>query len=87
MRTTVEFPDDLLRQAKKAALERDITLRALLIEALRRELAVGPVGAGRRVTRALVRTSAGCPVVGMGPEELSAAEAETEIGRIRDLAG
>jgi hypothetical protein len=35
MRTSVEIPDPLLRQAKRAARERGTTLRQLLLEGLR----------------------------------------------------
>ena len=36
MRTTLDLPDPLFRQAKKLALERKIPFRALVTEALRR---------------------------------------------------
>lgn len=36
MKTTIEVSDELMRRAKHAALERDITLRALIEEALER---------------------------------------------------
>lgn len=35
MRTSVDIPDPLLRQAKKAARERGTTLRQLVVEGLR----------------------------------------------------
>ena len=38
MKTTVEIEDGLLRQAKKAAVDRDCTLRELIDRGLRREL-------------------------------------------------
>ena len=38
MKTTVDIADDLLRQAKKAALEGRTTLRDLIERGLRREL-------------------------------------------------
>ena len=38
MRTTLELADDLLRSAKIAAVERGITLRELVSQALQREL-------------------------------------------------
>ena len=41
MKTTVELSDELLMAAKKAAIERRTTLRALVESGLRRELA-GP---------------------------------------------
>ena len=38
MKTTVEIPDALLDEAKKVAVRQDTTLRALIIEGLRRIL-------------------------------------------------
>ncbi|HEY8903383.1 MAG TPA: hypothetical protein VIM48_06730 [Chthoniobacterales bacterium] len=40
MKTTVELPDDLMVAAKKLAIERRTTLRALVEQGLRRELAM-----------------------------------------------
>lgn len=39
MRTTLDLPDPLFRQAKKLARERQIPFRALVAEALRRAIA------------------------------------------------
>jgi hypothetical protein len=47
MRTTVNLPDELLRQARKRAAEEDTTLTALLADGLRLRLA-GPAAPGRR---------------------------------------
>ncbi len=38
MKTTIEVPDDLLLEAKKTALNRRTTLRALVVSGLKREL-------------------------------------------------
>ena len=38
MKTTIDLPDDLVAQAKRAALERRTTLRALVDRGLRREI-------------------------------------------------
>ncbi|MGJ3243734.1 MAG: hypothetical protein ACFE0O_12400 [Opitutales bacterium] len=38
MRTTVDLPDPLFRQAKRLAAERGTTVRSLIIEALRMSL-------------------------------------------------
>jgi len=46
MRTTIRLDDDLLRRAKREALERGTTLTAVIEDALRRALA--PTGSGRR---------------------------------------
>ena len=39
MRTTINLPDDLILQAKKAALEADTTLTEVIADALREALA------------------------------------------------
>lgn len=43
MRTTIRLDDELLRDAKRAALERGTTLTAVIEDALRRALAPGAV--------------------------------------------
>ena len=51
MKTTIEISDPLLRRAKRLAVKRGITLRAVIEDALRMELAaseVRPVGASIR---------------------------------------
>jgi hypothetical protein len=40
MKTTIEVPDDLILEAKRAALNRKTTLRALMLSGLRRELSL-----------------------------------------------
>lgn len=42
MKTTVDIDDELLRAAKKAAIDRHTTLRELMERGLRRELAPAP---------------------------------------------
>ena len=51
MRTTVDLPDELLRQARTRAAEEGTTLTALLTEGLR--LRLGDAQAGRRRQRKL----------------------------------
>ena len=41
MKTTIEIPDPLFRQAKVAAVKRGVTLKKLLVSALRNELGSG----------------------------------------------
>ena len=38
MKTTIEIPDPLFRQAKVAAVKRGVTMKALVVNALRNEL-------------------------------------------------
>ncbi len=42
MRTTLDLPDEVLKRAKIAAVERGVTLRELIGSALVRDLAAGP---------------------------------------------
>jgi hypothetical protein len=48
MRTTVDLPDDLLKRAKIAAVERGVTLRELIGSALAKDLAARPLPPKRR---------------------------------------
>jgi len=48
MKTTIDLPDDLLIEAKKAAAERRTTIRALVELGLRHELKAGAAKAGKR---------------------------------------
>ena len=49
MKTTVELPDELLREAKVTAAKRGVALRQLIEDALKRELKTGQalIGGGR----------------------------------------
>lgn len=58
MRTTVDFPDQLLRQAKAAAAHDGRTLREFLIEAVEQRLAGKNLASRKRVTLPLVRSKA-----------------------------
>jgi predicted transcriptional regulator len=49
MRTTIRLDDELLRAAKRAALDRGTTLTAVIEDALRRALAPGAVQAPEHV--------------------------------------
>jgi hypothetical protein len=52
MKTTVDLPDDLMIEVKKAAAERRTTIRAMVERGLRRELAApDPDRRGRRRIR------------------------------------
>lgn len=58
MRTTLDLPDELLKRAKIAAVERGVTLKDLIGSALRQELDAGPRPAlQRRVTFPLLRSA------------------------------
>jgi hypothetical protein len=42
MKTTINLPDDLFRDAKKVAIERNITLTELFAQAVRHEISESP---------------------------------------------
>lgn len=49
MRTTIELPDELLKRAKIAAVERGVSLKDLVREALAKDLSAAATPAPRRV--------------------------------------
>jgi hypothetical protein len=51
MKTTVELPDELMIEVKKAAAERRTTIRALVERGLRRELESAPASPRRPTIR------------------------------------
>ena len=87
MRTTIEVTDPLLREAKKVALERNTTLRAIVESALERELNFYRGHTGRRVTEPLVHVSPVCPILQMGPADLAAADAAADVDKINGHVG
>ncbi len=59
MRTTIDLPDQLLKQAKVTAIERGGTLRELIQSALEKELSTpGVAKKAKRLTRPLFRSKA-----------------------------
>ncbi|MDA0323016.1 MAG: type II toxin-antitoxin system VapB family antitoxin [Verrucomicrobia bacterium] len=78
MRTTIEIPDSLLAKAKKAAIERKTTLRALVEAGLRKLLSAHDECGGHRITGPMVQVSKSCPVLQLGPADFSAVDAEAD---------
>ena len=75
MRTTLDLPDDVLRQAKIAAVERGSSLRQLVIDALARELgAAAP--ARRRMVAAPIRLAADAPLRSLSLQAVRLLDAE-----------
>jgi hypothetical protein len=89
MRTTLDLPDDVLRRAKIAAVERGSSLRQLVIDALRREIEPPGQSRRRRMTRAPVTLAADAPLRTLSPEEIKRLDSETdmdaEAARVRAL--
>ena len=78
MRTTLDLPDDVLRRAKIEAVERNSTLRQLVIAALQREMAT----AGRprrRLERAPVRLAPDAPLRRLSPEQVKRLDDEASV--------
>jgi hypothetical protein len=61
MKTTVDLPDDLVIEVKKAAAERRTTIRELVERGLRRELAATPVSRAERRSIRWVTVDGGLP--------------------------
>ncbi len=74
MKTTVEIPDDLLREAKRLAAEEGTTVRALVEQGLRTVIAARRAGGTFRLRRVTFRGH------GLRPEA-----AAHGWGRIREL--
>ncbi len=74
VRTTLDLPDDVLRRAKIAAVERGSTLRQLVIDALRREIAAERPR--RRMTSAPVKLALDAPLRTLSPQEVKRLDAE-----------
>ena len=75
MRTTLDLPDDVLRQAKIAAVERGLTLRQVVIDALKHELG-SAAPRRRRLTKPPVQLSADAPLRSLSPDEIKRLDAE-----------
>jgi hypothetical protein len=72
MKTTIEIADPLLRQAKRAAAREGTTVRALIEQGLRRELAERRRKGGFRLRRVTVRGKGLQPGLDYSWERLSA---------------
>lgn len=79
MRTTLDLPDDLLRQAKIAAVQRGSTLRDLMANGLRRELSAASSSAQPAGKLPAIKLPANAPVLHMKPAALKAALAAEDI--------
>ncbi len=82
MRTTLDLPDELLKRAKIAAIERGVTLRELIGSALVNDLGLEPMP---RRTRHKLRfplfASARPGTLELGRNELAEIEAEEDLRR------
>lgn len=89
MRTTLDLPDDLLRRAKIAAVERGSNLRQLVTDALRHELEGVAPASRRRMTEAPITLATDAPMRTLSIEAVkqldSESVAEAEAARAHAL--
>ena len=76
MRTTLDLPDDLLRKAKIEAVERGSTLRQVVIDALKREIALND-RPRKRMSRPPVRLAADAPLRTLSAEAVKKLDSES----------
>lgn len=76
MRTTLDLPDDILRRAKIAAVERGSTLRQLITDALQHELEGRSAAKPRRITGPLVTLSDDAPLRHLSPDDVKRLDTE-----------
>lgn len=77
MRTTLDLPDDILRRAKIAAVERGSSLRQLVTDALRREIEGTAPSTRRRMTSPPITLSADAPLRKLSPDAVKRLDAES----------
>jgi len=86
MRTTLDLPEDLLRRAKIAAVERGCTLRALFAKALERELQEPvPERPSPPPELPLLEVRDDCPVLQLQPEELESIDSDDEAEKALEV--
>lgn len=81
MRSSFDLPDELMKQAKIAAVERGVTLRDLVAEGLRRVLA-GKAPARQRGKLPNIRIAEDAPILRLSIADLKALEADEEAERL-----
>ena len=79
MRTTLDLPDDILRRAKIAAVERGSSLRQLVIDALQHEIEGRSQSRRQRITSPPVKLAADAPLRTLGPDEIKRLDSETVV--------
>jgi len=79
MRITLDLPDDILRRAKIAAVERGTSLRQIVIDALRREIEEPSQGHRKRLTSHPIKLAADSPLRTLSPEEVKRLDTEGDM--------
>lgn len=84
MRTTLDLPEELLRQAKIAAVQRGSTLRDLVAAALRRELVMTDKNETERPPFPAIHLAEDAPLLKMSVQDIKAVIARDD--EAEDLA-
>ncbi len=79
MRTTLDLPDDILRRAKIAAVERGSSLRQLITDALLHEIEGTTASKPRRMTGPPITLSADAPLRTLGPDAVKQLDTEAVL--------
>jgi hypothetical protein len=79
MRTTLDLPDDILRKAKIAAVERGSSLRQLVIDALRREMESFQGARRRRIRNAPVTLVPDAPLRTLSADDVKRLDTEAAV--------
>jgi hypothetical protein len=79
MRTTLDLPDDILRKAKIAAVERGSSLRQLVIDALRREMESFTGARRGRIRKAPVTLVPDAPLRSLSADEVKRLDTEAAV--------
>ncbi len=85
MRSTFDLPDDLLKRAKIAAVNRGTTLRELVAEGLRRVLTDQPASRRKRMSKAPVKLPPGHTIPIRSNRELAEMFEQEDIGKLNDV--
>lgn len=85
MRTTLDLPEDLMRRAKIAAVERGCTLRALFAKALERELTQPAPEPQSPPELPLLEVRDDCPVLHLEPEDLESIDSDDEAEKALEV--
>lgn len=85
MRTTLELPDELMKRAKIAAVERGSTLRDLVAEGLRRVLRDESLPRRRRMTSPPVKSPPGHKIPLRSNCELAEMFEREDLAKLHDV--
>lgn len=83
MRTTFDLPDELVKRAKIAAIERGMTLRDLVAEGLQQTLEGKRPAPRRRLKLPNIPIAQDAPILRMTVDDLKALEAEQDAEHLR----